>query len=100
MFGGRIGAFLFGFIAGGSFVLASLKYHVIRAEDGVHLVPKMGATFQETYVDVRGFTPRQWAEHPNVAAAMVRANKGHLMKDAAINSLFDSVEGLLESMGN
>jgi hypothetical protein len=95
----RFGAFIFGFIAGGIFVLGSLKYHVIHADDGVHLVPKMGATFAETYVDIRNFTPNDWADHPNVSAAMVRAGKGHLMKGAAIDSLFDGVEGLLKSMG-
>ncbi len=96
----RLGAFFFGFIAGGIFVLGALKYHVIHAEDGIHLVPKMGVTFQETYVDIRNFKPRDWAEHPNVSAAMVRAGKANLMKETAIESLFDGVEGLLNSMGS
>jgi hypothetical protein len=94
----RLGAFFFGFIAGGIFVLGALKYHVIKAEDGVHLVPKMGATFSETYVDIRSFSPNDWAQHPNLTAAIVRADKAHLMNGAAVDSLFDGVEGLLRSM--
>lgn len=96
----RIGAFVFGFIAGGIFVLGSLKYHVIKADDGIHLVPKMGATFSETFVDIRTFSANDWAQHPNVTAALVRADKGHLMKGAAVDTLFDGVEGLLKSMGS
>ena len=95
---GRISAFVFGFIAGGVVVLGSLKYHVVKADDGLHLVPKMSVTLSETYVDVRHFDARDWSAHPSLTAALVRAGKNDLIKGAAIDSLFDGVEGLLQSM--
>ena len=95
---GRISTFLFGCVAGGLFVFGALKYHLIKADDGMHLVPKMGATFQETYLDVRGFGAGDWSEHAEVAAALVRADKGYLITDAGIDSLFGGAEDLLHSM--
>ncbi len=91
--------FFVGFLLGGICVLGSLKYHVLHAEDGLHLVPKMGATFSETYVDVREFGPGDWSKRPAVTAAVVRSGKSHLMKGAAVDSLFDGVEGFLKSFG-
>ena len=90
--------FVFGFIVGGIVVVGAQKYHVVRSDDGHHFVPKMGVTFRETYVDVRTFSPNDWSQHPELAAAIVRSGKGHLMKNAAIDSLFGGVEGLLKSM--
>ncbi|HUS39211.1 MAG: hypothetical protein WBF93_16295 [Pirellulales bacterium] len=97
---GRLGAFVFGFIVGGVCLLGALKYHVVHAEDGIHLVPKLGASLKETYVDIREFTPSDWADHRRVAAAMVQADKAHLMKGTVVDSLFDSVDGLLKSLND
>jgi len=95
---GRIGTFIFGAVAGGLCVLGALRYHVVKAEDGFHFVPKMSATLSETYVDVRDFGPGDWTEHPTVTAAIVRDGKSHLIKGAAVDSLFGSVENMLQSM--
>jgi hypothetical protein len=94
-----MGRFLLGFVIGGLTVLGALRYHVVRAEDGVHLVPKMGATLSETYVDIRNYTPQDWSNHPAVAAALVRDGKGNLVQGAAVESLWNSAEGMLKAMG-
>ncbi len=52
----RLGSFLVGIAVGGAAVFTGLKYHVVRANDGVHLVPKLQAQFDEAYVDIRKFT--------------------------------------------
>lgn len=95
---GRLGAFMFGLIVGGVCVLGAQKYHIVHAEDGIHMVPKLGASFKEVYVDIRGFTPADWAEHRRVAAAVVQADKAHLMNGTVVDSLFNGVEGLLKSL--
>ena len=41
---GRFGSFLTGVIVGGILVFGSQRYHVLRAEDGIHFVPKMTAS--------------------------------------------------------
>ena len=96
----RLGFFLFGFLVGGAAVMGSLRYHVDKAEDGTHLIPKMSATLSETYIDIREFRQNDWLEHPQLAAAVVRADKAYLMKEAAVGSLFQGAEDLLRRLGN
>lgn len=92
--------FFIGFVCGGIFIFGVLRYHVLHAEDGFHLIPKMGATASEPYLDVREFTASDWADHPAVAAAVVRAGRADLMKDSAVDSLFDGAAGILKAMNN
>ena len=96
---GRFGTFLFGFVLGALTVLGSLKYHVLRTDEGMEVVPKLSATFSETYLDVRGFGVADWTEHRSLMAAVVQAKKEHLFKDAAATDLVDSFDGMLEGLG-
>ena len=91
--------FIMGFIVGGATVLGALRYHVVRAADRVHFVPKMSATLSETYVDIRQYTPQEWSNHQAVAAALIRDGKGNLVQGAAVDSLWNGAEGLLKSLG-
>ncbi|MCE9547408.1 MAG: hypothetical protein K8T25_18205 [Planctomycetia bacterium] len=93
-----MGRFLMGFVVGGGAVLGALRYHVVRANDGVHFVPKMAATLSDTYVDVRSYTSKDWSAHPAVAAALVRDGQGNLIANADVNSLWNGAEGMLKSL--
>ena len=53
---------IFGMILGGAGVYVGLKYHVLNTPEGLQLVPKLEATFADTYVDIRQFTPADWNE--------------------------------------
>ncbi|HEX4131351.1 MAG TPA: hypothetical protein VHZ24_15030 [Pirellulales bacterium] len=68
-------AFVTGSVVGGSLVFGSLSYHFLRTGDGVELIPKGSPSFAETYLDIRQFTPSDWAGHKTVAAAVVAAKK-------------------------
>ena len=94
----RIGAFLTGLVVGGILVFGAQKYHVLRSDDGIHLIPKMAANFSDIFIDIRAFSPNDWGNHPGVAAAVVRAGKSHLLKGAAVDSMFHSAEDLLRSL--
>ena len=96
---GRFHSFLFGLVLGGASVFGALKYHVVRAEDGVHFVPKVTPGFQEVYVDIRSFSFDDWNKHRSLAMALVQANQGHLMKDAASGYFRDSIDNVLRSFG-
>ncbi len=91
----RFGSFITGIVVGGAAVFGGLKYHVLRTDSGVEVVPKLSATFSETYLDVRQFDASDWTEHRQVAAAVVRAGKQHLFQNAAGESLRDTVDKLL-----
>ena len=94
-----MGRFLIGFVLGGVTVLGALKYHVLRTDDGIEIVPKLSGTFSDTYVDTRGFDTSDWANHKTVMAAVVSARKEHVLKDTAATELVKSVGGMLEGLG-
>jgi len=94
----RLGSFLGGVIVGGVAVYTGLKYHVVRAQDGIHLVPKLQAQFEDAYVDIRQFSFQDWNEHRGLAVAMVQADKGYLMQESATDSLRQSVDNVLQGL--
>lgn len=91
--------FLIGMALGGALVYTSLKYHVVRADDGLHMVPKMTGQFTETYVDIRGFGVEDWAQHRALAVALVDAKKHQLLAESAGGEQFlNSARGVLEML--
>lgn len=93
---GRFSSFVFGILIGGAAVFVGLKYHVVRADDGLHMIPKQQAEFREVYVDIREFGPQDWTRHPELAAAIVKAEKGELFQGAVRQGVRDTIDGLLE----
>jgi hypothetical protein len=95
----RIGTFFLGFLIGGAVVYSSLHYHVVRAGDGIHFVPKVASTFSETYVDVRHFSVEDWNEHRALAAALTQAGKTDILRGAVVQPLHDAVDGFIQQIG-
>lgn len=95
---GRAASFVLGAVVGAAAAVGALKYHVVQAEDGLHLVPKVTAEFGDVYVDIRSFDFNDWNEHRGLAAALVKADKSHLIEDTSLNvfrqSLNDALDGL------
>lgn len=91
----RVSAFLFGMGAGALILHAAMTYHVVRANDGIHVVPKNPPRMAEAFVDVRQFTMSDWAARPELASSLVQANKQHLMGQSAAAAVSASVEQLL-----
>ena len=95
----RIGIFLAGIALGAAVMFVSLKYHVVRAEDGMHMVPKLSSKFSDIYVDIRSFGISDWDDHKSLAVAIVQADKSYLLQDAAKSSFMESVDGVLDMLG-
>lgn len=83
----RILSFPMGIAAGALLCYGATNYHLVRANDGFHLVQKRQAQLAEAYVDVRTFGVGDWTKHPALAAAIVAENKQYIMDGAAANSL-------------
>ncbi len=92
----RIGSFLVGMVVGAATLYGSMSFHIVRAEDGHHFVPKVALHFSESYVDIRQFTVADWREHVNLAQAIVKAEKTDLLKDAAQISFQNTFDELFE----
>lgn len=91
----RLSTFLVGMVAGGVFIYFALHYHLVSAPSGLHLVPKVETSLAGTYVDIRNFGPGDWARHPEIAMALVRANRADLLEGAASDSLSTGLDRLL-----
>jgi hypothetical protein len=91
----RLMTFFFGMIAGAALLLGAQRYHVIRAEDGLHMVPKLHASLSSTYVDIRNFTVADWASHPDLASAMIADDRRELVEGAASDALQNGLDRLL-----
>jgi hypothetical protein len=83
--------------AGAMLLYATMHFHLVRAGDGLHLVAKEPPRLSETYVDVRAFGLADWSNRPQFTAALIRANKQYLMKDAALGALQEGAGEALPS---
>ncbi len=92
---GKIYAFLLGALAGFGLYHVASSYHVVRADSGLHLAPKLSQSLAETYVDIRHYGVDDWAKHPEVAAAVAKAGKGELVQKSATDAVTEQVEQLL-----
>ena len=94
----RVGTFFLGFLVGGAVVYSSLHYHIVRAHDGVHFIPKMTSTFSETYVDVRNFGFQDWTDRAALTAAISAAGKTEIMQGAITQPVHEAVDGFMDRM--
>ena len=95
----KIGTFLLGVAVGAVGLYFAMTYHVVRAEDGVHTVPKVSNGLGDTYVDIREFGAGEWNEHKHVAVALINAEKGDLLQDSTLSNLQHTAQSALESLG-
>jgi hypothetical protein len=87
----RITWFVGGFIAGIAALLVVQQNHIVRADEGFHLVPRVSAGYDDIYVDIREFGFDDWNDHQGLSMALVKSEKEDLLKDAAVNSVHDSI---------
>ncbi|MEX1041399.1 MAG: hypothetical protein WDZ51_12245 [Pirellulaceae bacterium] len=98
MLPGRISAFVLGLLVGAAIVYGGLKYHFIRADDGIHVVPKSSAEFSDAYVDIRGWGVQQWNEHRGLAVAVAQAQKPELFQNTASETMRKQIDAVVEGL--
>lgn len=79
----RAYVFLFGISFGVLVCMGAMNYHVVRAQDGFHLVQKNQARLGQAYVDTRSFDAAQWGQNPELVAALRADNEQDLVNVAA-----------------
>ena len=92
----RLMTFICGMMAGAALSFGALNYHLVRANDGLHWVPKLDAKLSATYVDIRGFTIADWARNPDLAAALIDADQRDLVEGAASDALRNGINRFLD----
>jgi hypothetical protein len=91
----RIWSFLLGVVVGAVLLHVATNYHIVRSTEGVHFVIKRPARLSESFVDIRGFSVTDWTAHPQLAAALVQANKQRLLGESATDAIHQSLNQLL-----
>ena len=95
---GKLYNFLLGVVVGFGLYHAAFNYHLLYAQDGLHLVAKQPPRLADVYVDVRSFTVADWVAHPELALAVEKAGKRHLMQDAAEQAVGQAVEQAVDKI--
>ena len=91
----RVWSFLLGAVFGAALLHLATNYHVVRSSEGFDLIAKTPPRLAESFVDVRAFSAGDWSSHPQLASALVQANKQHLIVDSTANTIQQSVNQLL-----
>jgi hypothetical protein len=86
--------FIGGCVVGALALYAALSFHVVRAEDGHHVIAKTTLALHDTYVDIRPFGVNEWKDHLELVEAMRKAGKKDLVKGAAENAVRRTLDGL------
>lgn len=92
----RLGTFFLGIVVGALLFYAATSYHLVRAQDGFHFIPKLDSRITEAYVDIRGWGPAEWLQHGELAMAIEKAGRRDLLNSAmndALNTGLDRVFG-------
>jgi hypothetical protein len=81
-----------GALLGGGALYFAQQYHVVQHADGLELIARTQApSLASSYLDVRGWGPSEWAEYPDVTAALVQAERVDLIYGGAVDGAVDSV---------
>jgi hypothetical protein len=91
----RVWSFLLGVVVGAVLFHVASNYHVVRSNEGFAVIAKSPPRLAESFVDIRSFSASDWSGHPQLASALVQANKQHLIVDPAVNAIQQSVNQLL-----
>jgi hypothetical protein len=91
----RVSTFLLGMATGAMLLHGATMYHVVRAGDGIHFIPKQPPRLSETYVDIRAFKMDEWAGHTQLASALVQAGQQQLLGEAAVGTIHETLNSAL-----
>lgn len=84
----RLIALLLGAAIGGAGVFAAFYYHVVRTEKTWLVVPKQRLDWRDAYVDVRGWTFREWSAHRELSQDVIAMGRGDLVSRSVTDQLF------------
>jgi hypothetical protein len=87
----RLWSFLLGVVVGAALLYTAMHYHLVRSNDGFHLIAKSPARLSQSFVDIRSFGASDWVGHPQLASALVQAGKQHLIGEGTASAVEQSV---------
>ena len=89
----RVRTFLLGILVGGLLLLAATRYHFVRAADGFHWIPRIEAGLVDSFCDIRQFGVGDWAEHQDLALAILKADRHDIFETTVFRSMHGQITG-------
>lgn len=90
----RLIALILGVAIGGGGVFAAFQCHIVRTSEKLLVVRRQRADWHDAYVDIRGWTYRDWAGHRDLSNDLIASGRGDLVTRSAADQLF---RGLFDS---
>ncbi len=78
----KLMAFLLSVALGGVLVIIAYEFHIVRTPKGVELVRKQASDWRDAYVDVRGWSPKEWAGHPKLVRNLLVAKRNDVIESS------------------
>lgn len=87
---------------GAGLMFMAMNYHVVRANDGHHFIPKAEAGLGQAYVDIREFTVADWKETSTLAQNIANSDDAVLQQEALksgfVNTAGNVLRGAIEGL--
>jgi hypothetical protein len=74
--------FLLTMACGAGLMACVYEFHVLRTPQGVEFVRKPSPDWHDPFVDVRGWTVREWAAHPRLVKNLTLAKRVDIMESS------------------
>ena len=91
----RLIAVLLGALIGGAAVFTAFYYHLVRTDKTWLIVPKQRLEWHDAYVDIRGWSYRDWSKHRDLSTNLIAMGRGDLVArsvaDQWFRGLFDTL---------
>lgn len=88
----KLSTLIVGLVVGASLMFVSLRYHVVRADNGFHMVPKSTANLGTIYADVRDYTVDDWRNNQQLMIDITKSDNAPLQEEAAKSALGNTFE--------
>jgi hypothetical protein len=74
--------FLLSVAFGAGLMACVYEFHVLRTPGGLEFVRKPSPDWHDPFVDVRGWTAREWALHPRLVKNLALAKRADIMESS------------------
>ena len=90
----RFSSFLIGIFLGALLMFVGLKYAIVRAGDGFHVIGKSTARLSTVYIDIREYTAADWKDHISLATDIANSNNTALQEEVTRSAMDNSIDSL------
>ena len=95
---GRFGSFVLGVVIGALALHTTMNFHVVRTDQGTHLVRKTTPKMSGLYADIRQYDANDWRANPDLARAMIMANRRDLVGQSPQGGLRASLGSVIATV--